>query len=114
MSSHYKYLGLPVCPLGLNPNKYIKLATQAFIRASKAMNHFCHIKHIPYSQRLTVYKSVVRSCVEYGAQILFYDDIQLKKLEQLQLISLRNLLDIPPSTPNAVILLTTNILILVQ
>ena len=74
------------------------------------MNHFCHTKQIPYEQRLTVYKCVIRSRLEYAAQIIFYDDIMIRKLEKLQLTALRHLLDIPASTPHSVILLTTNIL----
>ena len=74
------------------------------------MNQFCHAKQIPYEQRLTIYKSVIRSRLEYGAQIVFYDDVMIRKLDKLQLTALRHLLDIPSSTPDSVILLTTNIL----
>lgn len=110
ISSSYKYLGVPVCPLGINHNKYCKLLQQRFVSASKQMNHFCHVKNIPYIQRLTVYKSVIRSRLEYAAQIIFYDTAMITKLEKLQLTALRTLLDIPTSTPDSVILLTTNIL----
>ena len=110
ISSSYKYLGVPVCPLGINHNKYCKLLQRRFVSASKQMNHFCHTQNIPYSQRLTVYKSVIRSRFEYAAQIIFYDDIMISKLEKLQMTALRTLLDIPASTPDPVVLLTTNIL----
>ena len=46
-------------------------------------------------QRLTVYKSVIRSRLEYASQILFYDDMMIRKLKKLQLAALRHLLDIP-------------------
>ena len=100
ISSSYKYLGVPVCPLGINHNKYCKLLQQRFVSASKQMNHFCHVKNIPYIQRLTVYKSVIRSRLEYAAQIIFYDDVMISRLEKLQLTALRTLLDIPSSTPD--------------
>ena len=88
----------------------MQLTKQRFIAASHAMLQFCEVKQIPYSQRITIYKSVIRSQLEYAGQIIFYDDQQFRDINRLQLYTLRKLLHIPYSTPDALVYLTTNIL----
>ena len=69
------------------------------------MNDFCHSYRIPYKQWLTIYKTVIRSQLEYGAQIIFYQNQRsIDHLDKLQLHALRILLDIPATVPDAAIL----------
>ena len=58
-----------------------------------------------------IYKTVIRSQLEYGAQVIDYTNMHvLNKLEELQIQSLRCLLHIPSTTPDAAILISTDIL----
>ena len=51
------------------------------------------IKHnIPFEQRLTIYKTVIRSRLEYGQQIIWFTKEQVSELEYLQANMLKRLL----------------------
>ena len=101
----------PFSPYGLNHNKYLLKITQKFQGALHSMKDFCRSYRIPYEQRLTIYKTVIRSQLEYGAQILFYQNQKLiNQLEKLQSHALRSLLDIPDSVPDAAILFINDVL----
>ena len=94
----------------VNTQNYFKHIKTNFVRASHAMQHFCKQYDIPTDQRLTIYKSVVRSRLEYAAQVIFFDDIQIQQFEALQLVCLRQLLELPYSCFDPMVLLSTNIL----
>ena len=106
----YKYLGIPFSRLGINRKMYFSLIKEAFTKASFAMASFCSKYHIPEDRRVSIYKTVVRSRLEYGCQIINYDPEWLRELEQLQIQCLKRLM---PSAlhkaSNESILLTFNL-----
>ena len=110
-TTQYKYLGIPFGPTGINHNKYLKKIKTNFVAASKSMHYLCNHYNIPRDQRVNIYKTVIRSQLEYGAQVIDYTNPELlQELEKLQLTSLRCLLHIPSTTPDAAILISTDIL----
>ena len=74
------------------------------------MNFFCHTRNIPFWQRITIYKSVIRSRLEYASQVIFYEAHHIREIDKLQLFILRRLLNIDSNVPNECVFLSTGIL----
>jgi len=106
-----KYLGIEFDPHGIDIKSYFnKVLAKAYRNLYMAVA-FSKKRAIPIYQRLTIYKTVIRSCIEYGSQIIMYSEGMIAQFETLQKVALKMLFGIPTfeAHPDAY-LLVNNIL----
>ena len=88
---YYKYLGLPFSNSGLNRLAYFKLIKDNFLRASHAIARYAKTYNIPDDLRIELYKAAIRSKIEYGCQLIHYEESWLDELESMQIQAIQRL-----------------------
>ena len=93
-TQNYKYLGIPITKQGINVTKYLEHIKKKFQAATREMITYCNNKQINYHNKIILYKTVVRAQLDYGINIIYYDENEIKDLENEQYQALKRLLKI--------------------
>jgi len=104
------YLGVEFDDSGIAVETYFQKLKKKFTTSYHQTAAFCReYKFIP-AQRLTVYKSVVRSRIEYAAQVVMFTPEQIQQFETIQQHALKKILDVPQNFAEIAILMAHDVL----
>ena len=105
----YKYLGLPIGKQGVNVPKYIEKIKANFNGALYPMIAYCNTHQLTTQHRIIIYKSIIRSQLDYGIQVLHLLKKEIKDLENYQERALKLLLNIEHNTSYETLQAITNL-----
>ena len=94
----YTYLGIPITTYGVAIDSYFYKIKNKIRAALHAIATYCNEKQINYRNRLLLYKSIIRSQIDYGIPVLNYNKKEIKRLQQLQDRALSRMTRMNPNT----------------
>ena len=108
-TKNYKYLGIPITGSGINVRKYFNHIINKLKSSLKEMIVYCQDNQISTYNRLLLYKTIVRSQLDYGIPVINYTNNEKKRLEREQINSLRILLQLDSKTNEHTLLAITDV-----
>ena len=105
----YKYLGIPFTKTGIDVRAYYRHIKRNMRMAMHEMTTYCEKHQVNYKNRILLYKTTIRSQVEYGVPIINYSKNEMKRLENIQIQALQKLMKIHRKTAPTTTLAITNI-----
>ena len=73
------------------------------------MTNYCEKHQVNYRNRIILFKTTIRSQVEYGVPIINYSKKEMQRLEKIQIQALQKLMKIHPKTAPTTTLAIANI-----
>ncbi len=90
----YKYLGIPISRFGIDNNNYIKKIRKRLYTQMAQMEIYCDSFNLNLQHRMIIYKSIVRSQIDYGIPVMYISKSLRNKLEKDQEYALKRILKI--------------------
>ena len=106
---NYKYLGLPITSRGINTKVYFKKIRQKFYITLNEVIAYAEKTQMNTYNKLILYKTVIRSHIDYGVPVIHYKEDEINKLEQDQIRAIKRLLKLNYYATNETILAITEI-----
>ena len=94
----YKYLGLPMTKKGVDVTQYLPNIKSKMKAAVHALNTYCISNKINQKNRLTLYKAIIRSQLEYGIPVINYENNEIDRLDELQNRTLKQIIKLNNDT----------------
>ena len=104
----YKCMALPITKQGIDVDQYLCNIKGKMKAAVQSLNTYCNNKKISYSNRLTLYKAVIRSQLEYGIPVINYVSREIDRLDDLQNKTLKQILKINSDAHKSTTYVLTN------
>ena len=100
----YTYLGLPINKTGIDTKSYFKTVRTKFWASLQEILTFSEQKQYTNKQRIALYKSAVRSQLDYALAILPYTQEEIEKLDDDQIRAIKKLTKIDYNTDRDTVL----------
>ena len=106
---NYKYLGIPITNDGMNATQYFKKVKNRFYATLNEIITCADNNQLNLYNKLTLYKTVVRAHIDYGAPVISYTKSEMDKLEKDQIKAIKRLLKLNYYTTDETVLAITKL-----